>query len=637
MSRESLVELVLGYLSLAGWLALLVGATLAPVRRAVRDALAAGPGAPTGRELLALLALTLGAFALRTLLAEPSALLGTFNDVKHLQDALCLARQTRVCELTHAYPTALTALHAVFVRLLGPSLEGMYVTNAVLSAATVPAAWLLGALWLEDRRGGWWTAVGLAALPLAILYAATGALATGFLFLATLALAVATVALRTGSAWAAWGAAVALSMAVHARPEGPAILGIAALLFAAEWRTLRERLRDARFRRHFAGAALLVTAAGGLAIGLFVLGGVDAGGGGWPRFARKLLVVAGALGAYAALAWGLARWSVPRRVRWGVGVAVGVALFFALGLGAVPAERWVAASPWPAFAAEGLHVPSYGGPSWPLVNPRAVPLPVLLLLFAGVAAGLVKARPTVVVAGAWAALLAVVTSQKDTGEIPFEGLRTAVDSATAVVFVAAAGASALADAVKTRGAGRVLTGGLLLLLGSAPLWSLPMLTDRHFNNAAQLAFLERTLPELPADAVVLYPDGGSDPGRPPFADLFRVREVWWVTGRTGGLARKDRFVGVTRALADKEPVRRLVEAGRPVLFWEGLACSRTGAPHPPLRPECAAMHEQFRLRPLASETVPNRPIEWDWFDRYLIHGDDVTLTVYAVEGLRDAR
>lgn len=606
--------------------------------RGVALHLTRGGPAPGWRELVGLLGLTVAAFLVRVLVAEPAPILSTFNDVKHLHDAMCLAGKAHACDLTYSYPLTATAIHALVIRVVGPSLEATYWTNAVIGTLAVPALWLAATLLSGGRRSaGWLAAAALAGLPLHIRFSASGAFTTHFVTFATVGLAGLLLFARTRQPRHLWLGAVAVALAVQARFEAAAFglpLLLATLCAAPGfWRAaLAPRLR---WHALAAAVGLLATAAVPLWHATrpdVSLGFGDAGG-----LQLRLAVVVAlpllwlGLGSLLDLLPGARLW------RWAVGAGL-VALALVAGEAHAFLPETLLPSPgaWLVFEPDGLRIPSFADRGLPLLNPRAVTLPALALLLVGLAGGLDRERRgPVAVWLAWAALAAVFGLQKFTGELPFEHLRTAVNGAPAVAGLAALGGLALLDFLPRR-AGRpwrtALIGALAAFLLSGPLFSLPMLRARGYDNERQIAFLERTIPGLPEPAVVVYPNR-TLPGEHPFAELFRIPEVWWTLGHMQA-DRRERFVGTRAALEAPKDLVALADRGWTLLYWEGLECYRTAGPPDERRAECDEMHWTFRLTPLAEETIPVRPFESDFTEHYLITSDEVTLRVYRIDGVQ---
>lgn len=593
----------------------------------------------TGRgELVALGLLTGFAFALRAFLATPSAILSTFNDVKHLHDAMCLAGQAGACELTPAYPLGVSAVHALVLLVTGPSLQATYWANAVLGTLTIPLVWVLGTQLFGGRRSaGWLAAVALAALPLHVRFSASGAFTTGALFFLTLGLVSLLAFLKTTRPRDLWGATLAFSLGVQSRFEGPAFLLVAGfvLAFAAPrpfpWTQLRRR------RWHLAAAALLLGLACWPALQAVLTGGGALRAGDLATLLQGLALVLTLAVGFVAL--GKLADALPRSSAWlpALALVLAAAATWCLLAYAIHPEHIFTLGPWNLYAPEAP-VATYaeytgGFTVLPLANPRALTVLPLALALLGIGAGIRKgARGATASLLLWAGLVTVLGVSKNTGSLPFQHMRTAVSGSVAVALLAALGGLALADAARSLGgalAAKVILGVSALALAASPLFALDLLTERPFNNAQQIAFLEDVQAELPRPAIVVFPADPEDQ-RTPLHRLFRVPEVWWTLGRVHG-ARDDRLLSADAALARPQALLRDAQEST-VLFWEGLACFRTATDE--RHPDCAEMHRVFRLEPLATRVIPNRPFESDFYRRFFIVGQELRLTVYRVEGLR---
>lgn len=596
-----------------------------------------GPG-PAWRELLGLLGLTVAAFLVRVLVAEPAPILSTFNDVKHAHDAMCLSGTAHACDLTYAYPLGLTAIHGLVFRVFGPSLAATYWTNAVIGTLAVPAIWLGATLLLGGRRSaGWLAAAALAGLPLHIRFAASGAHTTAFVTFATVGLAGFLLFARSRRPRHLWLGTVAFALAVQCRFEAVAFGAplLLATLFAAPgfWRAAVAP--GTRWHALAAAAVLLATAA--TPLWHAVQPDVSIGFGGATSLHVRLALVLALPLVWVGLGHVLDRLPGARYLRWAAGLAF-VAGAYALGGVYELLPRSLLPSPgaWLVFEPDGLHLPSFADRGLPLLNPRAVTLPALALLLVGVAGGLERERRgPVAVWLTWWGLAATFGLQKFTGELPFEHLRTAVDGVPAVAGLAACGGLALVDLLPRRDGARLraaAAGLLAAFLLSGPLFSLPMLRARGYDNERQIAFLQRTIPPLPHPAVVVYPNA-TLPGQHPFAELFRIPEVWWTLGHMEA-DRQERFVGTRAALAAPAELVALAEQGWTLLYWEGVDCYRTAGAPDERRADCDEMHWTFALTPLAEETIPVRPFESDFTEHYLVTTEEVTLRVYRIDGLQ---
>jgi len=607
--------------------------------RGVGPQLATDGRGPTHAELLALLALTGGAFLLRVLVAEPAAILSTLNDVKHAHDAMCLSGSAQACELTFSYPLAVTAVHALVFRIVGPSLAATCWTNAVLGSLAVPALWLAATLLLRGRRAvGWFAAAALTGLPLHIRFAASGALTTGLVTFATLALAALLLFARTGRPRHLWLGALALALAIQARFEGVAFglpLLLATLVAAPGfWRAALAR--HARVHLALAGILLLATAA--LPLWHVVQPEVSTGASrtGGLELQPQLALALGLPLAWLALGAGLDRLRWSHVLRWPVGLALlGTALALADHLGMLPRTLLPSPDPWLPFKPDGVLVPSFADIGFPLLNPRSVTLPAMALGMLAVIGGLHRERRgPVAVLLLWWGLASALGMRKFTGEIPFQYMRTAVDGVPAVALLAGIGAFTLRERLggcgqRSKTAATALLAAFLL---SGPLFSLPLLRAEGFDNQRQIAFLERTIPRLPEPAVVVFPDA-TLPGQMGFAKLFRIPEAWWTLGHLQG-DREERFLGASAALESPEALLALAGEGWTLLWWEGLDCYRTAGAPGERRPDCDQMRWMFRLTPLAEETIPVWPFDSDFTQHYLITTREITLRVYRIDGLR---
>lgn len=599
-----------------------------------------GGRGPTLQELLGLLALTAGAFLLRVLVAEPAPILSTFNDVKHAHDAMCLSGSAHACDLTFSYPLGMTAIHALVFRVFGPSLAATYWTNAVVGTLAVPAIWLAATLLLGGRRSvGWLAAAALAGLPLHIRFAASGALTPGLVTFATLGLGALLLFARTGRPRHLWLGTLAIALAIQARFEGVAFAlpVFLATLTAAPgfWRAAVGRA----VRWHVAGAVSLLLATAALPLWHVIQPEVNTGAsrdGGLelqPQIALAICLPLAWLAAGALmdrLRW--ARW-----LRWPVGITLlGAALALADQQGMLPRTLLPSPAAWLPFEPDGVLVPSFADLGFPLLNPRSVTFPALVLGLVGVAGGLHRERRgPVAVLLLWWGLATVLGMRKFTGELPFQYLRTAVNGAPAVAGLAAFGGAALLGLVPRgagKRAGRALASVLALFLLSGPLFSLPLLRASGFDNQRQIAFLARTLPALPEPAVVVYPDA-TLPGQREFAVLFRIPEVWWALGRVQR-DRRERFLGTTAALESPQSLLALTEEGWTLLYWEGVDCYRTAGRPGERRADCDQMHWTFRLTPLAEETIRVQPFESDFAKHYLVTTKELTMRVYRIDGIQ---
>lgn len=596
-------------------------------------------GAPPGRaELLGLLALTVAGFLVRVLVAEPAAILSTFNDVKHAHDAMCLSGTAHACELTPAYPVTTAAIHALVFRVTGPSIEATYWVNAVLGALTIPVTWLLGTLLFSGRRAaGWLAACAIAGLPLHIRYSASGALTISFVLFATVAFAALLLFARSHRPRHLWVAGLALGLMIQSRYEAVAFgapLLLATLVVAPQlWRAVV----TPRVRWHAVAIGALVVATAALPLWNLAQPWETVGFTGESKLVPRL-----AFATLFPLAWlGLGRLLdfVPYRrlVGWAAGLGVVALLLWAAPLGDyLPASFLPSPGAWPVYGELGLDQPSFADRGIPLLNPRSVTLPAMALLFVGMAGGLDRERRgPVSVLLMWFGLATALGMQKFTGSIPFEHMRTAVDGVPAVAALAACGGLTLVDLAPRLLTGRLLVGVHALLaafLLSGPLFSLPMLRAKGYDNQRQIAFLERTIPQLPQPAIVVFPNR-TTPGQHPFAELFRIPEVWWTAGHTQA-ARKERFVGSDAALAAPDALLALREKGWTLLYWEGIECYRTRGEPGERRDDCEEMHWTFQLTPLAEEVIPNRPFESDFHEVYLVMGETVPLRVYRIDGVQ---
>ncbi len=626
---DRLGEAFLLTVALAGLVALIAAPlTWRGVRRALGD--------PGIGETFALLGLTVAALLVRTLVAQPAAILSSFNGIHHAHDVMCLAGQASACDLSPGYPLGVKVLHALVLRVTGPSVIAIYWTNAILGAVTVPILWAFGVLVTQKRAVGWLAAVALAALPLHIRFSASGALVTGLIFYWTLAITALAFAARGGTPRHIVIAGLAGALGVASRFEGPAYIVLLLLTGGFVAPGLRHHLRRPAIRNALVFSALLLAAACVTPIREVLQPYENAGMGGLTRLSWKLAVALGIPLATLGLAVTLDRLRVPHGWRWALGGAVVVA---AVVLAPPQLTAWDALFAPDAgltFAGEGLWWPTYAVHAPPLLNPRAVPLPFLLLGAVGVVGGLASAhRGLVVLAITWLGVTAALASQKFTGALPFEHLRTAVSASPAVALLAGLGAAHLVAWIPAR---RATAAVVTLALAAGPALSLPMLTDRGFNNERQILFLRDALPRVPSGAVVIYPSrpsppptDGTFPPRPP-GQLFRVSEVWWTIGRESGV-RGDRFLPADAALAAPDAIDRLRNAGVPLLFWEPLTCWRTGE-RDTRRPDCDDMHDTFVLEPIERVSFRDRPFESDFWVRYLVVREDVPLTIYEVVGVR---
>ncbi len=598
----------------AATLALIWAVWLVSALRAAGDAAATRRGLEM-RALLALAALTLGAFLLRILHLQPDFLPEGNQGQMHYVDAYNVA-QLLPEGMSDTDPLAIAVVMAplFWFGTLSPLLYQW--GNAVLAALTVPALFAVARLLFPERRETAWVAAGILAVwPVHVLYSTQHVQSVGAALFVTTAWAAA-LAWRRIPGRTLWLLFVA-SCVLAAASRRESLLLVAPAL--ALWFTpLEEGAARPSRKQAFATAA----AVGVLLVPhlLYILGSVGQFAAAGGLVDRILLTTFSAFAAIGFLRIGSAL-LLPAAERWASPAALVAVAGLWLAAGPL-AHGWELFHFWPLPTAAPAHATTYSQIELAALNPKATPLPLIPLLLVGLTVGL-RARGAWRwgLVGSWFCLAFFAASIKHTGAIPFLGMRAQVQSIPPAALLVAGGLAETARRLKVR------PGFLATAVGLATLLVLPgyrvLLTDTDLTTVQEHRFVRETFATI-EPGTVLFPSG-TLPGKMQLG-------VWTNPLIEAAALEVERHLPPMKL----ELVDELDLAEGPVYYYEGLDCYRNGS-RPGLLDACEAGRQRLEMVPVAERVVPMRQYSGEDLPDTAVEEPFVTLRLLRVTAVRADR
>jgi hypothetical protein len=619
-------------LLLIAWLGLLLLLALSwPTIRKL--AFPAHEGAVPG---LLLVGTTVVGGLLRFFLSPDVPMLAPYGGLSHVLDAYALARLDWSAGFEAMYPQAVSVLAALGMKVFGLSPEVYFKTVAALSTLLAPAIYLV-ARFLWGRPYEACIAALLAAVcPPLLTFSGCASLEVPCALLGTLAMALLLAHVKTGTAASLGAALCAAFLAVQTRPEAVLFLlpFAAAPLLLADGSASPEHASGCGSRR--SRSALLVAAFLLCLIPYLITlashvadqsAGEDSPG--WQTFAKWL--VRGGLPAALFLAWG---WWEQRRqtslLAWGAAL---LALLYFLVV-----EHFVG---WQALVGGPVAVPGleHGVTFTPILvlflNPKLIPLPVILFSFLSVSALAERGeRKRWLLLVAWFLPLFAISMTKVAGELPYSGVRLALPAVPPFLLLASRGAVALVflflQGVPAGWFRRLLAAGTALLALASFVEPVHDALDADFDQQNEYLFVRSVIDELPAHATVVVPGGlvqvpdSTRGGRREIdiGHLFRTKVLF------GALLGENR--GNIRVVETRPDLALdLPDAGR-TFFYQGLDCFRTASKTEEL-PACRLFRSRHKLERVKDLELPTRIYTVAFASHLRIARGAIPLALFEVE------
>jgi hypothetical protein len=576
-----------------------------------------------------LVLITLVGAALRWFFSGHLPMLSTCSGLEHMTTAYRLAELDWYGPFQAAYPLAIQALAAPFMVFFGQSPVVYTSVVFVLSVVMIPALFLSGRLLWGRPLEGLLAAAGAALFPPFLLFSRSGSLALPYASLGAMAIALILLWQRSRDKrlLAAWLAI--LLVLLQTRLEAALFIVPVGVLLGLSG--IKELFRD-RASRTLAIAGLLL-AIPYLATKITELFQPDLMGNAPVWFMVLLVLGVGGGWAVAMTGCGMAA-QRNQLASW---------LYSALGLSALGwAIAMALTMDWSLFwqATTSGRIDSRASylalgilPLEPMLTPALVTLAVIV---AGL--GLLESaeRRNWARLCAWFLPLLAASQFKQTGELPFEGVRTALPAIPPMLLLAARGGAMLTDHVKTISPGylRGLLFGLLgvgLVVSWIPPWQ--ACQDTQFAPQAEFRFAHRVVETLPDNAILMVPDvevmvSFERQGEPDrlvdLAGLFRLESLFnSVLG--------ERRSGITLLTVSKES-SRLIErdSSRPYYFVTGLTCYRRGDRNG-VWPVCGDIPQRLEGKLVFSTNVPERIYSGDFVRDIFFGNDQKVLALFKLD------
>jgi 4-amino-4-deoxy-L-arabinose transferase-like glycosyltransferase len=584
------------------------------------------PAEDRGRTALAVAALFLVGLALRLVVSPRLPMLSTCTGLEHVETAYLIADGLWNGPFRAAYPLAVPALASLPMQLFGLSPDLFFVTVGVLSALLVPALYMVGRLLWESPAAGLVAALFGALFPPFLTFATTGSLAVPYATLATLSMGLLLAWRRSGSQALLTALLAALVLVLQTRLE--AALFIVPVLAALALDDAPAAPGLFRARTWTVAGIFLLAALPYLVTKTAQLGNDPSMGNpplltGSVRFLLEAALLVGFTGA-----WSLsAQKRHPASLPW---LAALLFLFWGLSL------LWRFGHTvfyWGPTLLAGFDQPTevYAPVGLPMLDPKLTPLLFVAGYFASICTLLRRReRRTWLLLNAWCGVLFAASLMKSTGELPFEGVRTALPALPPFLLLAARGVvwlrGSLRDARVPAADGVLVAAGVLSLV-------IPVMSslDTDFDQQAEYRFVRSWVEELPDGATLLLPNEtrevAMENGGPPvplaMARLMRTRALFDATLGS----RRDRVA--IRLVDGAAAIAEVAGTPGPLYFYEGLDCHRTGSPS--VAPLCQAFHA-LPLRAVHRAEVPVRLYNSDFVRQLYIASPTVPLTLYRVQG-----
>lgn len=575
-------------------------------------------------------AVPLGIFAFTVLgaalLSPPPPVLCTYTGLSHVTSAYHIAALEWNWLFPSDYPLAVPVFASLFTKILGQSPEAFGWANTVLAGLGAVGICLSAMAMLGTLQAGIVAGVTAALLPLTLMLARSDSMTVGYFALsawtALFGFGLLKAESRMQRAVPFVGLVMTLALACQSRLEGPVLLAVAALAPLAFSNRASWRKDLWRIVQPIAVALLLTVPYLTRFYAEFVGGGRLSG-----ELGDRLVWRIGLVAAFAAAAMLFAGY------RQGICPVSGkTRAYFALGL--IVSYAFLVMLEWgPAFfgpgpicfgvGCSGLTFDTFF--SWHL-NPKATPLPLILLFAGGLTACDTgpKARRLVFLV-LWMALVLMAASTKATGELPFEGARTQLPATVPFALIVALGAQFALGRLRA-GWHKVLLVGAV----TAPFYffSGANLVDLDYNQQREFRFLTDCLAKLPPRAVIYAPDdvltirmiGDDQTTQVELYHLYRTGYVVEAMGTAAGVVR------VSGASALFEPARESGNGER--FFLKNLNCYRTGTDA--LTPICGRAESELAMEPVCETTIDNRMYTFDFYEPTRIVGETIQLGVYKV-------
>ena len=267
-------------------------------------------------------------------------------------------------------------------------------------------------------------------------------------------------------------------------------------------------------------------------------------------------------------------------------------------------------------------------------NPNLSPL--WLALTAIAAAWSLPDSPSLKIWGfLWIWLLVALASSlaKSTGELPFEGVRTALGAAAPFLLLSARGLANLWQAGVDRIPGGFIrystiaaAGAFVILTSVGPLIAAG---DQDFNQQKEYRFVHSFSSKLPERSVLLFPDDlqrfdntdGSFAYEDHIGQMFRMGYL--LLSVQGSNPRRIKPLGIEDASLEGLSLEK-----GPVYYYRSLECFRTGGPE--LRPVCSDLERRHELEPVAVEVIENRMYTGDSIEQIRITRPRIELGLFRI-------
>jgi hypothetical protein len=589
------------------------------------------PPVGTGRRvvLAGLAGTALASLLFSSLFSPPSPVLCTYTGLAHITSSYRIAGLEWNWAFPTDYPLSVPALAAVFVKLLGQSPAAFSAANMMLAALGSAGTFLLGLSLFGSVSVALGAGLAAGSLPLLLLFAGGDGLSVGYFALGPWVFFFARWCLAgrddpAGPTMPAWlGLSAALVLICQTRLEALAVPALLALFWVAH-------SRAASLRRNFLvllkpGLVALVALLPYLSI--FYAEFLAAGRMGeelGTRLVYKIPLVGLCVTVAVLVISHVAERQVEsRRAR----LLLALPLFVLYCLLGVAYFSTAFLSPAPLCAGEGCTATTYASFFWWHINPKVVPVGMLLLL----ALGLLSFRgrregKSVAFLVLWIAAVLAASSTKATGELPFEGARTQLPATAPFALLVGLGVREVGRWFKSPAA-RIL----IVLALALPLYPQCLANIAHLNydQQAEFAFLRECSGRLEPRALVYAPDDVLEvtmlgDRHITSVDLYPLYRTGYLFEALGGGAPGLRMAGLSTLEPGESP------EDRSRYFFLNLNCHRTGEER--MTDSCAGALEGLELVPVCGATIENRPYTSDFYEETRIIGQTVRIAIYRILG-----
>ncbi len=622
--KTSWYPLILALL-VAAWLGLPLGLALS--LRKIRKHLTVSLSA---RHLLALLGILLVAVFVRIQLSEPTAMLSTYNGMNHVVESYRIGELKWNASFSVNYPLALQTLAGMLMKLTGTYSNAVFFhMTTFFSVATVLFVAGLGAVLFRSPTAALVTA-GLASIfPPFITFAQSASLSVGYGAMSALAMLLLLVWRRTDSRAVLVTACLSLFLALQTRIEAPALVVPVAGIFLLVYSPAEARKLISR--RYLPILVLFVfLSLPYLGVKLMELSsGSDRHSVPHARAFFELTLNFAILGLLTgATAFMVRRLRQPS------------AWVFPLMGAVVIGGASINEMGWNLFSTEGTTMffspwtTTYSITTFLFNNPLLTPMLVLILaIFSSSDLDDPQNRKTWLLVFVWMLTLTGASSMKNTGELPFEGMRTSIAASVPFLLLAGLGGTRLLERLKKTRFFPATGFAFVILVLAFHYHPLRAASDSDFNQQREFAFAADVLSDLPERATVYYADDDME-----FARKCDPDET--VRINMGVLYRMTKFLDSLQGTNPKHvkstgirSIDELTNLDPRPFYFEGLNCYRSGSND--MTETCRDIRNGFVLEPVKTTTFENRMYNSDYFHEMKINRTRVTIGLYRISNRTD--